>query len=112
MGAGNGFEIYGVEQKNYIKIIGICTAVFAVASILLTVFFILTTNRHGLYFVAAVWSVFPPLWFWYEYYYIYQKYGNHEKFDKFKYGQDLSKAVWVGFGAVLLAAVALIEKSI
>jgi hypothetical protein len=56
------------------------------------------------YVFAAFWSITPPIWFWYEYYWIYRVDGEPESFELFKYGQDVAKAVWAAaaltFGAL------------
>ena len=53
-GDEQSFEIYGVDQQSYINKIGVLTAVFALGSIILTVFFSVAQYKVGLYTVAAV----------------------------------------------------------
>jgi hypothetical protein len=50
--------------------------------------------------VFLAWSVGPAAWFWLEYNYLWPKTGT--SFESLKYGQELSKAVWVGIAAVLI----------
>jgi len=51
-------------------------------------------------FMLIAWTVVPPIWFWYEYWFIYLK-GYHsdetvpENFELFKYGQDVSAKIWL-----------------
>lgn len=47
------------------------------------------------------WVFGPPLWFAYEYYYLYKKHGPVGSFEAFKYGQELSYRAWIGIAAVL-----------
>ena len=56
-----------------------------------------------LYSVIGLWAVGPPVWFWFEYFYIYRAYGQPDTLDLFKCGQDVSKAIWAGVLAVLIA---------
>ena len=55
--------------------------------------------------VAIAWTVLPPIWFWYEYFFIYRK-GHADgtqppDFDMFKYGQDVSAKIWLAVVAAL-----------
>lgn len=50
--------------------------------------------------MLVAWTVMPPTWFWYEYWFIYLKdYHSDEtvpeNFELFKYGQDLSAKIWL-----------------
>ena len=50
--------------------------------------------------MLIAWTVMPPTWFWYEYWFIYLKdYHSDEtapeNFELFKYGQDLSAKIWL-----------------
>jgi hypothetical protein len=50
--------------------------------------------------MLIAWTVIPPTWFWYEYWFIYLKdYHSDEtapeNFELFKYGQDLSAKIWL-----------------
>jgi hypothetical protein len=50
--------------------------------------------------VLVAWIALPPIWFWYEYWFIYLK-GHRfedrapENLELFKYGQDLSAKIWL-----------------
>ena len=56
-----------------------------------------------LYVFIGLWTVGPPVWFWFEYFCLYRKYGAPDTLELFKYGQDLSKAIWAGVLAGLIA---------
>ncbi|OAI00589.1 hypothetical protein A1353_19290 [Methylomonas methanica] len=53
--------------------------------------------------LAAVWAVGAPVWFWYEYYFIYRANdgGLADSFDHFKHGQQTAIAIWAGLAASL-----------
>jgi hypothetical protein len=40
------------------------------------------------------WVIVTPVWFWFEYFVIFRKYGDSTAFDSFKHGQQLSLAIW------------------
>jgi hypothetical protein len=56
-----------------------------------------------LYGAIVVWAVGPPVWFWAEYFAVYMRWGKPEKFDHFKYGQQVAAAIWAAILASLLA---------
>lgn len=56
-----------------------------------------------LYIAIGLWAVVPPFWFWLEYFYVYRTYGLPDTLELFKYGQDVSKAIWAGVLAGLVA---------
>jgi hypothetical protein len=53
--------------------------------------------------IAAVWAVGAPLWFWYEYFFIYRgkEGGLPDSFENFKHGQQTAIAIWAGLSAAL-----------
>mgnify|MGYP001604867709 CR=1 FL=1 len=55
--------------------------------------------------LAAMWAVGAPLWFWYEYFYIYRARGGGlaDSFDQFKHGQQTAVAIWAGLTVSLTA---------
>jgi hypothetical protein len=59
-----------------------------------------------LYTAIGVWAIVPPLWFWFEYCYLYRTYGQNDTLELFKYGQDVGKAIWAGGVATLIALAA------
>ena len=48
---------------------------------------------------AIFWALAPPVWFWLEFWFVYQRLGEQssEAFDRFKHNQQLSAAIWAGF---------------
>lgn len=53
--------------------------------------------------LAVIWLIGAPLWFWYEYFYIYRAIGGgqQDSFEFFKHGQQLAAAIWAGLAASL-----------
>jgi uncharacterized membrane protein len=53
--------------------------------------------------LAAAWLIGAPLWFWYEYFFIYRAVGGgqQDSFEFFKHGQQLAAAIWAGLAASL-----------
>ncbi len=52
------------------------------------------------------WVVVPPLWFVFEYQFLFKTYGPDGAFEAFKYGQDVASKVWLGIAAALTVLVA------
>jgi hypothetical protein len=67
-----------------------------------------TKNVNWLYAVIPLWIIGPPVWFWFDYFFVYRKYGDPEAFDSYKHGQQISLAIWAAL-AVLLLSVANAE---
>jgi len=47
------------------------------------------------------WIFAPPVWFSYEYFYLFKPYGKVGTFEAFKYGQELAYRAWVGIAATM-----------
>jgi hypothetical protein len=50
--------------------------------------------------VLLAWTLLPPIWFWYEYWYMYLAdyrpgHKTPDDLELFKYGQDVSSKIWV-----------------
>jgi hypothetical protein len=56
-----------------------------------------------LYGAIIVWAVGPPVWFWVEYFAVFMRWGIPDKFDHFKYGQQVAAAIWAAILASLFA---------
>src|SRR5262245_58251279 len=54
---------------------------------------------------AVVWAVVPPVWSWFDYFYLFRCCGDRKQLEEFKHGQQVSAAVWAAI-AVTLAALA------
>jgi hypothetical protein len=51
--------------------------------------------------MAALWGVGGPMWFFYEYFFIYRKFGALDSWEQFKHGQHVSGAIWIALTATL-----------
>ncbi len=61
---------------------------------------------HGIAIsLAFLWAIGAPVWFWYEYFFLYIGEGLPESFELYKHGQQLSIAIWAGL-ALSLGALA------
>jgi hypothetical protein len=61
-------------------------------------------ERSVKFIVAAVWTIFPPVWFWIEYFFLFRKYGDENHLEAFKHGQQVAAAIWAGLLVLLFAA--------
>jgi hypothetical protein len=65
-----------------------------------------SSRRDWLVAAWACWVVLPPLWFAFEYLYLFKSSGPEGSFEAFKYAQDVGSKVWLGMAAALTALVA------
>jgi len=97
-------------------LVALITSAFAIVSISLAVTVGLSTPPpqdllNKLIALATCWAILPPVWFWYEFYGLHRfsdfKEGNPARtnFEKFKHGQQLSAAVWLGVLTVLAGTI-------
>jgi hypothetical protein len=77
----------------------------AAASVGLAIWSWCSVNVTLIYLVLPFWIVGPPVWFWFDYFKVYRRYGDPEAFDSYKHGQQISIAIWAAF-ALLFAALA------
>lgn len=59
----------------------------------------LTKDAKGA--ILAFWLVFPPLWFWFEYCFLFKGQENQESLESFKYAHEVSRNLWIGISAAL-----------
>ena len=53
--------------------------------------------------ILTLWVVLPPVWFWYEYFFVYKpKPYAGEDWDRFKYAQDQAEKIWLALLVALL----------
>ena len=62
--------------------------------------------QHALKGAWLGWLVVPPLWFIFEYQFLFKTYGPPEAFEAFKFGQDVASKFWLGIAAALTVLVA------
>ena len=62
--------------------------------------------KVGQALVLSMWVLGPPLWFWFEYFFLYRKMADNEirkmKFDEYKHGVDVASKLWLALVTVLL----------
>lgn len=51
---------------------------------------------------VAFWTLAPPIWFWFEYFYLFKRFGHPEMLESFKHGQHVSTSIWAGVIAFML----------
>ena len=68
-----------------------------------------TCDPESIYLYGAGWIIGPPIWFWIEYFIIYRRYGDPRAFESYKFGQQISVAIWAGL-ALLLVGLANAER--
>ena len=54
-------------------------------------------------FSTFVWTLLPPLWFAFENYRLFPRYGTPDKKDELKEGRDIASKCWAAVGALLVA---------
>jgi len=55
--------------------------------------------------ILVCWTLVPPIWFWFEYFFIYKPPRDsapRPDFDSFKYAQDISAKIWISAVSALL----------
>jgi len=56
--------------------------------------------------IVVGWLLLPPVYFWYEYFYVYGRTRNaaaRADLESFKYGQDVASKIWIAVVSALLA---------
>jgi hypothetical protein len=53
--------------------------------------------------ILGTWILAPPIWFWYEYFYLFKRTQHQIKLGVFKYGQEQSSKIWFTLVTILLA---------
>jgi len=54
--------------------------------------------------LLGFWIIVPPLWLWFEFCFLFDdgKTPFSNNFERFKYGQELTKNLWLSISALLL----------
>ena len=53
----------------------------------------------------AFWTIGPPVWFWFEYFWLFKQYSKPEHLEIFRHGQQVSASIWAGVIAFVIFAV-------
>lgn len=63
-----------------------------------------TRKKPILYGLFAFWTLVPPMWFVFDFYVLFKRFGAQDSFDMLKYGERISERLW----AAVLALIGLI----
>ena len=88
-----------------------CSLIACIATIHVAYLAVTRNSKEYLFLATACWAVVPPAWFWVEYFWLYKKWGDHYQFERFKYGQGQSKAIWAGIVAALIALLTILDDA-
>ena len=56
--------------------------------------------------VLCAWIALPPVWFWAEYFFIWQRNpGSRLSLSEFQYGQDVASKIWLALVTALLVCI-------
>ncbi len=89
-------------------------AVFVSGLFLLVTFLFLfkkKLSKRTLSLLLVFWAIAPPVWFWFEFHYLYRECAAQDSFDYFKYSQQVSVAIWAGVVFCITALLANSEKA-
>ena len=83
------------------------------ATVAATATALVTGNARWIYPVAAFWGLGAPIWFWCEYFFLYCDSGDDSpvEFERFRYGQQLSIAIWAGLTFSLFSLGSYIDET-
>lgn len=97
-----------MDWKTTRRRVGVTSAVFLVGSLIVGAWGLWEGfNPHrGIKVLQAIllglWILLPPIWFWGEYFFLYQNPTNGSvPFDEFKHGQEQSAKIWLALITVL-----------
>lgn len=99
-------QIYGDPSLGFLPelhlkwAIGAAVVLLAVTILALVIYFY-NDSKCLLKVVWALWVVAPPIWFCYEYFWLFREEGVKVDFETFKYGQDIASKGWIAIAALL-----------
>ncbi len=80
----------------------IMVSLLAVAATLGVVFYSINAKDVvPLYFAIGCWAIGPPAWFWYEYYWLYCKYGEPDTLEYSSMAKTCQRPSGLGYWRVL-----------
>jgi hypothetical protein len=109
-------EIFSGNGKAVVRAAGWISAVLLVITVVVAVLVVVVGGpkyRAVIYGFAALWAIGAPVWFWYEYFYVYRRYGAVDTIEHYKQGLQVSVAIWAGVALTLgaLASSDLLKPS-
>ena len=94
----------GLPEKQLlaVQIVAVLTLAFTCVVVILHLINASDALWKNIFYGCWLWWVFaPPVWFSYEYFKLYKRYGQDGTFEAFKYGQELAYRSWIGIAAIL-----------
>lgn len=103
--------IYRLGSKQQVAVYAVASvsAALVVATLAVVIYILLTHPIHGQAIVVgltAFWVIWPPLWFFFEYFWLYRSAAAPDSFELFKHGQQAAIAIWAGISLTLSGLVA------
>lgn len=80
---------------------GLTAAVAAVITIIWVARAYRGGRRTPVLIAALGWTLVPPVWFWCDYFQLYRRFGTADTLELFKYGQQVSAAIWAAIAVTL-----------
>ncbi|HEX7912508.1 MAG TPA: hypothetical protein VF534_31075 [Paraburkholderia sp.] len=94
----------GSKQQHVVYAVALVSAILAVLTFVAVVYVLYASPSYGQGLVtglAAFWVIWPPLWFYYEYFWLYRSAAAPDSFEMFKHGQQVAVAIWAGISLTL-----------
>lgn len=65
-------------------------------------------QRVIIWVLLVIWIILPPIWFWFEFFYLHKpnRIAGKEDKDLFEYGQKVSGTMWAGIVTLLIVLLA------
>jgi hypothetical protein len=76
-------------------------AAFGIIDDVITLLHLPENHAGRIALLAGCWAVFPPIWFFFEYFWLYRGAAEKNSFDLFKHGQQTAIAIWAGVSVAL-----------
>jgi hypothetical protein len=104
---GHRFIYKGTPVEQMPNLATTVSVAFILLTVILLVIYWNTRTRKPaiLYGLFAFWALVPPLWFTFDFYYLYKRYGAPGSFDMMQYGLQISDRFWAAILALLAAII-------
>jgi hypothetical protein len=93
----NGNAYKATWRRNLAKTIGLLGALLAIVSIFMAY------QKRWTIFAAFFWTLVPPVWFYVEFYYLFDNLDDKDKREALKDRHELLRNVWAAVLALLAA---------
>ena len=99
-------SLYCGWRKKLVIGLGVAAVVFAIASIPLV-----QGNRKVAFGTYAFWAIAPPAWFFVEWAWIFESYGDPDRTAQFKTSVELAQKFWAGV-LVMLGVLIVLSQGV